>query len=48
MGRPAEVQDALLRRHFIELTQSFVIPLERYMAKLMPLQKSVTAFKVPL
>ncbi|XP_065559019.1 protein DENND6A-like [Artemia franciscana] len=45
MGRPAEVQDALLRRHFIELTQSFVIPLERYMAKLMPLQKSVTAFK---
>lgn len=32
--RPAEVQSALLRRHLLELTQSFMIPLERYMASL--------------
>lgn len=37
--RPAEVQSAILRRHLLELTQSFMIPLERYMASLMPLQK---------
>lgn len=43
--RPAEVQSALLRRHLLELTQSFMIPLERYMASLMPLQKDISAFK---
>lgn len=43
--RPAEVQSALLRRHLLELTQSFMIPLERYMASLMPLQKDISAFR---
>ncbi|XP_074481080.1 protein DENND6B isoform X2 [Sebastes fasciatus] len=45
--RPPEVQSAILRRHLLELTQSFIIPLERYMASLMPLQRSVTPWKTP-
>lgn len=45
--RPSEVQTAILRRHLLELTQSFIIPLERYMASLMPLQRSVTPWKTP-
>lgn len=45
--RPSEVQSAILRRHLLELTQSFIIPLERYMAGLMPLQRSVTPWKTP-
>uniref|UniRef100_A0A3Q3W730 UDENN domain-containing protein n=1 Tax=Mola mola TaxID=94237 RepID=A0A3Q3W730_MOLML len=45
--RPSEVQSAILRRHLLELTQSFIIPLERYMASLMPLQRSVTPWKSP-
>ncbi|KAK7074120.1 Protein dennd6a, partial [Halocaridina rubra] len=44
-GRPVEVQSALLRRHLLELTQSFMIPLERYMASLMPLQKNISPYK---
>ncbi|GLV39377.1 uncharacterized protein CBL_13254 [Carabus blaptoides fortunei] len=43
--RPSEVQSALLRRHLLELTQSFMIPLERYIASLMPLQKNISPFK---
>ncbi|XP_077302895.1 protein DENND6A [Arctopsyche grandis] len=43
--RPAEVQAALVRRHMLELTHSFMIPLERYMASLMPLQKNISAFR---
>ncbi|KAK9890143.1 hypothetical protein WA026_008949 [Henosepilachna vigintioctopunctata] len=43
--RPSEVQSALLKRHLLELTQSFIIPLERYIASLMPLQKNISAFK---
>ena len=43
--RPTEVQSALLRRFLMELTQSFLIPLERYFASLMPLQKNVSPFK---
>ncbi|XP_036064732.1 protein DENND6B isoform X2 [Onychomys torridus] len=45
--RPWDTQSALLRRHFLELTQSFIIPLEHYMASLMPLQKSITPWKSP-
>merc|ERR1719322_842763 len=30
LKRPVEVQTALLRRYFLELTQTFIIPLERY------------------
>lgn len=44
--RPNQVQSALIRRHFLELTQSFIIPLERYFARLMPLQKSISPYKV--
>ncbi|XP_031834729.1 protein DENND6A [Nomia melanderi] len=43
--RPGEVQTALLKRHLIELTESFMIPLERYIATLMPLQKDISPFK---
>ncbi|XP_035379795.1 protein DENND6B [Electrophorus electricus] len=45
--RPSEVQSAILRRYLLELTQSFIIPLERYLASLMPLQRSVTPWKTP-
>lgn len=44
-SRPSAAQSALLRRHLLELTQSFMIPLERYMASLMPLQKDISPFK---
>lgn len=37
--RPDTVQNALIRRFFLELTQSFIIPLERYFASLLPLHK---------
>ncbi|XP_034490164.1 protein DENND6B [Drosophila innubila] len=43
--RPEHVQTALIRRYLLELTQSFMIPLERYMASLMPLQKDISPFK---
>lgn len=43
--RPLEVQNAILRRHLLELTQSFMIPLERYMASLMPLQRNISPHK---
>ncbi|XP_031319395.1 protein DENND6B isoform X4 [Camelus dromedarius] len=45
--RPSDLLSALLRRHLLELTQSFIIPLEHYMASLMPLQKSITPWKTP-
>ncbi|CAF1032898.1 unnamed protein product, partial [Didymodactylos carnosus] len=37
--RPDNVQNTLLRRFFLELTQSFIIPLERYFTSLLPLKK---------
>ncbi|KAK0078445.1 hypothetical protein PV325_002477 [Microctonus aethiopoides] len=43
--RPREVQTALLKRHLMDLTESFMIPLERYIASLMPLQKNISPFK---
>ncbi|GBP54413.1 Protein DENND6B [Eumeta japonica] len=45
--RPSEAQTAMVKRHLLELTQSFMIPLERYMASLMPLQKNISAFRAP-
>lgn len=45
--RPSEVQTAMVKRHFLELTQSFMIPLERYMASLMPLQKNISPYRAP-
>lgn len=46
-GRPSQAQNAILRRFFIELTQSFLIPLERYFASLMPLARNLSPFKRP-
>ncbi|KAG5274206.1 hypothetical protein AALO_G00133490 [Alosa alosa] len=45
--RPSAAQNAILRRYFLELTQSFIIPLERYVASLMPLKKSISPWKSP-
>ncbi|XP_053525271.1 protein DENND6A isoform X3 [Artibeus jamaicensis] len=45
--RPSEAQSVILRRYFLELTQSFIIPLERYVASLMPLQKCISPWKSP-
>nr|XP_032825440.1 protein DENND6A isoform X1 [Petromyzon marinus] len=45
--RPPSAQNSVLRRQLLELTQSFIIPLERYVASLMPLQKNITPFKSP-
>uniref|UniRef100_A0A8C6P1C6 DENN/MADD domain containing 6Aa n=1 Tax=Nothobranchius furzeri TaxID=105023 RepID=A0A8C6P1C6_NOTFU len=45
--RPSAAQNAIIRRYFLELTQSFIIPLERYVASLMPLQKSISPWKSP-
>ncbi|KAL5014632.1 hypothetical protein ScPMuIL_008902 [Solemya velum] len=45
--RPVEAQNAILRRYFLELTQSFMIPLERYVASLMPLQRNISPHKGP-
>ncbi|MXQ95349.1 hypothetical protein E5288_WYG005152 [Bos mutus] len=45
--RTSDVQTAVLRRHLLELTQSFIIPLEHYMASLMPLQKGIVPWKTP-
>ncbi|KAH9508011.1 Protein dennd6a [Bulinus truncatus] len=47
LKRPVEAQNAILRRHLLELTQSFMIPLERYMASLMPLQRNISPHKGP-
>jgi len=44
-NRPVEVQNAMLKRFFVELTHAFIIPLERYVASLMPLQKNVNPHK---
>ncbi|XP_017768468.1 PREDICTED: protein DENND6B isoform X2 [Nicrophorus vespilloides] len=43
--RPFEVQSALLKKHLLELTHSFMIPLERYIASLMPLLKNISPFR---
>uniref|UniRef100_A0A336MJK2 CSON000202 protein n=1 Tax=Culicoides sonorensis TaxID=179676 RepID=A0A336MJK2_CULSO len=43
--RPASIQSTLIRRHLLELTQSFMIPLERYIASLLPLQRDISPFK---
>ncbi|NXA45186.1 DEN6A protein, partial [Nothocercus julius] len=45
--RPSEAQSVILRRYFLELTESFIIPLERYVASLMPLQKCISPWKSP-
>jgi len=44
--RPGSVQTVILRKHLQELTESFMIPLERYVASLMPLHKKISPCKV--
>lgn len=46
-NRPNNVQTALIRRWLIELTQSFFMPLERYLTQMMPLHNKISAFKAP-
>ncbi|XP_064604791.1 LOW QUALITY PROTEIN: protein DENND6A-like [Liolophura sinensis] len=46
-NRPTEAQNAYLRRYFLELTQSFIIPLERHISTLMPLQRTISPHKSP-
>eukprot|EP00118_Oscarella_pearsei_P012620 m.94468 g.94468 ORF g.94468 m.94468 type:complete len:560 (+) comp36816_c0_seq10:64-1743(+) len=38
-------QNAVLRRHLLELTQSFIIPMERYVTSLMPLQRHISPWR---
>lgn len=45
--RPLEVQNAMIRRHALELTTNFIIPLERYLASLMPLKRDVSPWRPP-
>ena len=45
LRRPNAVQSALIRRHFLELTQTFMIPLERYLASLMPLARNISPYR---
>uniref|UniRef100_A0A671SSS5 DENN/MADD domain containing 6B n=1 Tax=Sinocyclocheilus anshuiensis TaxID=1608454 RepID=A0A671SSS5_9TELE len=42
-----KVQSAILRRHLLEQTESFILPLERYLESLMPLQRSMSPWKTP-
>ena len=44
-GRMPEVQNVILSKYFQELTQSFLIPLERYLTSLMPLQKNISPYR---
>jgi hypothetical protein len=41
------VNNELLRRHFLRLTETFLIPLERYFTSLMPLARSISVFHRP-
>lgn len=46
--RPDQVQDAVIKRYFNELTTSFMMPLERYAATcLMPLKREINPWKSP-
>ncbi|KAE8616905.1 hypothetical protein XENTR_v10008925 [Xenopus tropicalis] len=44
---PSSTLSSILRKHLFELTQSFILPLERYMGSLMPHHSSITAWKNP-
>jgi len=45
--RPMEVQNMMIKKHALELTTSFIIPLERYLASLMPLKRDVSPWRPP-
>ena len=42
-----ELADELLTNHFAELTRSFLVPLERYFASLIPMIREVSPWKSP-
>ncbi|KRX91462.1 Protein DENND6B, partial [Trichinella pseudospiralis] len=44
-NRPKEAQSMMIRRHFMDLTHSFLFPLEQYLANMMPLQKDISPWK---
>ncbi|KAG8440124.1 hypothetical protein GDO86_006062 [Hymenochirus boettgeri] len=44
---PSAALSSILRKHLFELTQSFILPLERYMGSLMPHHSSITPWKNP-
>ncbi|TMS38342.1 hypothetical protein L596_005089 [Steinernema carpocapsae] len=44
-NQSTQILNAILCRHFLELTQSFMIPLERYLSSLMPLRKHISPFR---
>lgn len=43
----AAVNNELLRRHFLRLTESFLVPLERYFTSLMPFARTISLFHRP-
>ncbi|KAM4749567.1 protein DENND6B [Rhinophrynus dorsalis] len=44
---PSSTLSSILRKHLFELTQSFILPLERYMGSLMPHHSAITPWKNP-
>ncbi|XP_002168763.2 protein DENND6A [Hydra vulgaris] len=46
-NQSVETLNGFLCKYVIELTQSFLIPLERYIGSLMPLQRSILPWKSP-
>ncbi|KFD54827.1 hypothetical protein M513_04261 [Trichuris suis] len=46
-NRPSEAQTHIIRRHFTDLTQSFLLPLEQYVTNAMPLTKDISPWKEP-
>ncbi|KAM4036737.1 protein DENND6B [Anomaloglossus baeobatrachus] len=44
---PSSALSLVLRKHMFELTQSFILPLERYMGSLMPHHSAITPWKNP-
>eukprot|EP01135_Chromosphaera_perkinsii_P006970 Nk52_evm8s639 gene=Nk52_evmTU8s639 len=45
--RTVHERNVLIQRHFMELTEGFMIPLERYFSSLMPLAKEIAPWKKP-
>jgi len=46
-SRPIGIHNSMIKKFVEELTQSFMIPLERYIGSLMPLQRSISPWKTP-
>ncbi|KAM4602306.1 protein DENND6B, partial [Discoglossus pictus] len=44
---PSSTLSSLLRKHLFDLTQSFILPLERYLGSLLPHHSSITPWKNP-